>query len=186
MAQRSAVLAGEGTASFVAVDFTRSGTVPSVLPASEALSDCHGPMSFVYLQVCQETGAMEFVTGSHQWNKWFQPETFAPSASDPYEQNPRFLKMTDIESERDAHKIVSFDMQSGDVLAFHALVVHGSCGNQSSTKMRRGYVVRYTGDDAVYTTDIGSHKDLRNPLLKEGDKLDSEQYPVVYSGNYVT
>jgi len=116
----------------------------------------------------------------------FQPETFAPSASDPYEQNPRFLKMTDIESERDAHKIVSFDMQSGDVLAFHALVVHGSCGNQSSTKMRRGYVVRYTGDDAVYTTDIGSHKDLRNPLLKEGDKLDSEQYPVVYSGNYVT
>jgi len=67
--------------------------------------------------VTKETGAMKFIPGSHRWGNWFQPENFAPGVSKPYEQNPDFVKMPDIEAERDQHKIVSWDMEPGDVLA---------------------------------------------------------------------
>ena len=75
--------------------------------------------------VTKETGAMEFIPGLHRWGNWYQPENFAPGVSKSYEQNPDFVKMPDIEAERDQHKIVSWNMEPGDVLAFHALVVHG-------------------------------------------------------------
>ena len=70
-------------------------------------------------------------------------------------------------------------MNSGDLLAFSALVVHGSSANISKVR-RRGYVVRYTGKDVFYSTEMGSNLDLRNPELKGGDHLDSKQYPVVW------
>ena len=71
-------------------------------------------------------------------------------------------------------------MTSGDLLAFHALIVHGSGGNHSKELRRRGYAVRYTGDDVFYSKHKGSHLDLRNPELKDEDVLDSKQYPVVW------
>ena len=71
-------------------------------------------------------------------------------------------------------------MNPSDLLAFHALVVHGSAGNISKYHRRRGYAVRYTGKDVFYRTEKGSHLDLRNPELEDGDPLDSKQYPVVW------
>ena len=71
-------------------------------------------------------------------------------------------------------------MNPGEILAFHALEVHGSAGNISKYRRRRGYAVRYTGKDVFYCSEKGSHLDLRNPELEEGDSLDSLQYPVVW------
>jgi Protein involved in biosynthesis of mitomycin antibiotics/polyketide fumonisin len=97
--------------------------------------------------ISKENGPMEFIRKSHKWGKWYQPEHFAPGASKAYEQNPEFEKIPDIESNRDKYDIISFDMNPGDLLAFHALVVHGSAGNISKDRRRRGYAVRYTGND---------------------------------------
>ena len=39
--------------------------------------------------VTAETGALEFIRGSHRWDKWFQPERFGDTtAHDHYERNP--------------------------------------------------------------------------------------------------
>ena len=130
--------------------------------------------------ISKENGPMEFIRKSHKWGKWYQPEHFAPGASKAYEQNPEFEKIPDIESNRDKYDIISFDMNPGDLLAFHALMVHGSAGNISKDRRRRGYAVRYTGNDVFYCTEKGSHLDLRNPELEDGDRLDSKQYPVVW------
>ena len=136
--------------------------------------------------ISKENGAMEFIKGSHLWNKWYQPENFAPGVSKPYEQNPEFEKIPDIESNRDEYDIVSFDMNPGDLLAFHALVVHGSGGNHSRKLRRRGYAVRYTGEEVFYSKHKGSHLGLRNPELDDGDVLDCNQYPVVWQqGEYI-
>ena len=137
-------------------------------------------------KIRKENGSMEFIRGSHKWGKLFQPEHFAPGVSDPYEINPEFEKIPDIESNRDKYDIISFDMNPGDLLAFNALVVHGSGGNLSKKHRRRGYAVRYTGDNVFYSKRMGSHKDLRNSQLEEGDYLTSGQYPIVLEGgNYV-
>ena len=127
-----------------------------------------------------ESGALEFVRGSHRWGRWFQPETFGKTrAVAGYEENPDYEPMPDIEAARTDYDIVSWDLEPGDVYVFHALTVHGAPGNATSARRRRGYTVRYTGDDAVYDTRPGTNVNLRNPELADGDALDSEQYPLL-------
>ena len=127
-----------------------------------------------------ETGALEFVRGSHRWDRFFQPEVFGRANVAEYERNPDYETVPDIESARGDFDIVSFDLEPGDVYAFHALVLHGAGGNTSNRIRRRGYTVRYTGDDVIYSSHPGTNRALRNSLLKDGDRLDSDQYPLVW------
>jgi ectoine hydroxylase-related dioxygenase (phytanoyl-CoA dioxygenase family) len=129
-----------------------------------------------------ETGALEFVRGSHKWNRWYQPETFGVTRSiDAYERNPDYEDMPDIEADRDGYDIVSWDLAPGDVYVFHAMTVHGSPGNLSSDTRRRGYTVRYVGDDVTYDARLGVSKPLLNDQLVNGQALDSDQYPLLRS-----
>jgi ectoine hydroxylase-related dioxygenase (phytanoyl-CoA dioxygenase family) len=131
-------------------------------------------------ETAAKTGALEFIRGSHQWDRWFQPETFGKTgAVAGYQQNPDYEPIPDIESMRENFDIVSWDLEPGDVYVFHGLTVHGAGGNLSSAKRRRGYTVRYTGDDAVYDTRPGTNIHLRNETLADGDPLDSERFPIV-------
>ncbi len=126
-----------------------------------------------------ETGVLEFVKGSHLWQQWFQPEPFA-EGGDEYETNPDYVPMRDIDAERDELDIISWEMQPGDVVAFHGLTVHGAKGNSTQDTRRRGYTVRYCGDDAHYYNGPGTNEHLQNPQLKQGEALFSQQYPKVW------
>ncbi len=126
-----------------------------------------------------DTGVLEFVKGSHKWNQWFQPEPFAEGGGE-YEANPDYVTMRDIDAERKQLEMLSWDMKPGDVVAFQGLMVHGAKGNSSQETRRRGYTVRYCGDDSHYYTGPGTNADLRNPDLNQGDILYSKQYPKVW------
>ena len=127
-----------------------------------------------------ETGALEFIRGSHLWNRWFQPQPFGETeAHGAYETNPDYEEVPDIDAMRDRYDIVSWDLEAGDAYLFHGLTVHGAPGNRSPNRRRRGYTVRYTGDDVVYDTRPGTNLHLRNSALADGQPLDSVQYPVV-------
>lgn len=125
-----------------------------------------------------ENGALEFIRASHNWNRFFQPEALGRTNATKYELNPDYEPMPDIEAARDTYEIVSFDLAPGDACVFHSMIVHGSPGNLSGRR-RRGYAVRYTGDDVTYSCRQGTNEHLRNALLKDGDSLDSTQYPLV-------
>jgi ectoine hydroxylase-related dioxygenase (phytanoyl-CoA dioxygenase family) len=130
-----------------------------------------------------ENGRLEFVRGSHRWDRWFQPEHFGEREdSAAYARNPDFVPMPDIEADRAAYDIVAWDMAPGDVLAFHSLTVHGSGGNRRDDVRRRGYTVRYTGDDAVYWAHPATATGLDDPALSNGDPLDGAVFPVVLGG----
>jgi len=129
--------------------------------------------------VTRESGAVEYVRGSHRWNRWYQPETFARGGFQ-YDRNENYAAMPDIEQARDQYDIVSWDMQPGDLLCFHALALHGSGGNARRDVRRRGYTVRYVDRDCTYDPRPGSSKVIWTDAIKPGDRMDCALYPVVW------
>jgi ectoine hydroxylase-related dioxygenase (phytanoyl-CoA dioxygenase family) len=129
-----------------------------------------------------DNGRLEFIRGSHRWDRWFQPETFGKTADIGYARNPDYEDIPDIESAREDYDIFSFDLQPGDVYLFHAMTVHGAGGNLVHDRARRGYTVRYTGDDVTYDPRTGVSQPLLCDALVAGGSLDCAQYPVVLHG----
>ncbi|EPJ45490.1 MAG: hypothetical protein OFPI_36660 [Osedax symbiont Rs2] len=130
--------------------------------------------------VDQKNGALEFVRGSHLWDRWFQPESFGEGSGAEYEINDRFEKMIDIEADRESFDIVSWDLKPGDLYVFQGMTVHGAKGNLTTDQRRRGYTVRYTGDDIRYDIRTGLSKPICNSQFQQGDKLGGEQYPLAF------
>ena len=128
--------------------------------------------------VMQESGALEFVRGSHRWGKWFQPEPFAPGGS-AYERNPDYVDIPDFDLVRDQHEFLSWEMAPGDVIAFHALTVHGGPPNRSRGR-RRGYTVRYCGPGMRYYAGPGTSPHLLDPVLVDGGPIEGDRYPIVW------
>ena len=131
--------------------------------------------------VTRESGAVEYVRGSHNWDRWYQPRPFAKTAINSYDDNPDYEVIPDIDANRGDYDLVIYDMEPGDLLAFHSLIIHGSSGNTHRTTSRRGYAVRYTGDDVRYDERPGTSHMLHEASLNNGDKLDSERFPVVWN-----
>jgi len=127
-----------------------------------------------------ENGRLEFIRGSHRWDRWFQPEVFGKTESvAQYERNPEFEDIPDIEADRASYDIVSWDLEPGDVYLFHAMTVHGAGGNAMENRRRRGYTIRYTGDDVVYDARPGVSQPLLCDTLTSGQSIDSQRYPVI-------
>jgi ectoine hydroxylase-related dioxygenase (phytanoyl-CoA dioxygenase family) len=133
--------------------------------------------------VSKDSGAVEYIRGSHKWDRWFQPETFGKTSVHSYEQNPDYEPMPDIDANRGDYDILSWDMEPGDALAFHALTVHGAGGNTRQDRRRRGYAVRYTGEDVRYDPRPGTSKVLHDEGLAAGELMDSKRFPVVWQAN---
>jgi ectoine hydroxylase-related dioxygenase (phytanoyl-CoA dioxygenase family) len=127
--------------------------------------------------VTKASGAVEFIRGSHKWDRWFQPRSFA--GENKYEINKDFESMPDIDAERAKYDIVHFDLAPGDMTVHHGMTVHGSSGNTTNATRRRGFSVRYTGDDVVYIP-RKSFPFGGQDVLVPGKAMDSESFPVVY------
>ena len=59
--------------------------------------------------------------------------------------------------------------------------VHGSTGN-ASKRDRRAFALRYAGDDVRYLEREGAPPDSqKSPALKDGDLLDSAEFPLIWT-----
>ncbi|MFT7597900.1 MAG: ectoine hydroxylase-related dioxygenase (phytanoyl-CoA dioxygenase family) [Acidimicrobiales bacterium] len=130
-------------------------------------------------EVTLDSGGLEFIAGSHKWDRWFQPEPFAPGGTS-YTRNPNYEEIPDYEQERDQHAILSWDMQPGDVIAFHAMTVHYAGPNTRADRQRRGYTVRYIGDDATYLWEEGMASGFVHDGQVEGQPFTGPHYPQVW------
>ncbi len=128
--------------------------------------------------VTLETSGVEYVAGSHRGNVWYKPRHFGgdPNA---YRNTPG-VPIPDFDEQRDRHRFLSWDMKAGDVLIHHALTVHGSRGNASSTRRRRAYATRWTGDDVTFDPRPDLVPLTIAPIpLAPGEALDCDVFPLV-------
>lgn len=136
--------------------------------------------------VTAASGAVEYVRGSHRWNRLFQPYSFAKSSID-LKLDPSFEPMPDIDAMREQLDIATWEMAPGDIVAFTARTIHGAGGNRTAHTRRRGYSVRYAGEDVTYKPRRSFVPALKNAELRPGDKLDSKLFPLVWrNGRAVT
>lgn len=125
----------------------------------------------------------EFVAGSHQWGEWYTPRRFVDHQEHPSE-DPSFRAVPDVEAQRERYRLLSWDLEPGDCLVFHALTLHGAPGNPNPTR-RRAVASRWTGDDAVYVLRPGfmSPPPPAEGAPAPGGPMDSPAFPVVWRGD---
>ena len=90
-----------------------------------------------------------YVAGSHRWNTLYRaitPDYDAAFMDDDLELCPAFHEQFD----NPDYRFLSWDLEPGDVIVHHPMVVHGSGKNESETLRRIGLSCRYFGGDAVW------------------------------------
>lgn len=133
---------------------------------------------WVALDHVPASSGLRFVAGSHRWDRWFVPRRFldhsAYGAGDE-----RYEVLADLDTELGRHELRSWDVEPGDVIAFHFRTLHDAPGNVLSTP-RRAVSLRWLGDDAVFAT---RPWDVSPPFgadgLTPGAPLDDPRFPLV-------
>ena len=126
-------------------------------------------------EVTKESGAVEYLAGSHLWGKRFRAKSFTGDARYTEELPP----VPDIEAERAQHRFIQYELSPGDCTFHYGLTLHAAPGNSRRDRRRRAYIVRWAGDDATYYPREGIQPMLYDPDLPSGAALDSDLFPVV-------
>ncbi|MGI9646720.1 MAG: phytanoyl-CoA dioxygenase family protein [Ilumatobacteraceae bacterium] len=93
---------------------------------------------------------VRFIAGSHRWGRWFVPRMFLDHT--PYaEGDNRFELVPDLDGELEEHRVLAWNVEPGDVIAFHDRTLHDAPGNELGTR-RRAVSLRWLGDDATFAT----------------------------------
>ncbi len=119
----------------------------------------------------------EYIAGSHKWGVWFRPERFNRTAL--YEDD-ELEPVPDIEANRSQYRIVGWNLEPGDAIAFNFLTLHSAPGNPSAGRARRAFSLRLVGDDATFARRKGvTSPPFRDVKLPHGAPLDGPEFPLV-------
>ena len=126
--------------------------------------------------VTPETGAVEFIKGSHRWGERFLDVSFNPNQK--YTED--LPEVPGIDAERDRHDIAQFTMEPGKCTHHHALTLHGAPGNASRDQRQRTCVQRWAGDNLTYNRRPNLQRMLRDPGIPIGAPLDGDLFSGVW------
>lgn len=138
--------------------------------------------AWVSLDPLPASDCLEYIPGSHRATIYdgFNPSKVAEDPTLPF-FGEDYPPLPDIEADRDAWDIVSWDLEPGDVIFAHPAVLHGG-GGTSDGRRRRAITIRMYGEDIVYALRPPTRPTV--PLtpglgltLKPGDPLRHPWYP---------
>ena len=126
---------------------------------------------------------LELIAGSHL-GPWLMPRSFLDHRAKWFPEGS-LVEMPSFDHERHQHEILSWDLQPGDVIAFHMLTVHGAPGVTGHDR-RRVFSLRVLGDDMVYAprdwvTSPDMNEVMSNDERVAGRALTGEWFPRLWS-----
>jgi len=91
---------------------------------------------------------LEFIAGSHRWGRRFVPRRFIDRS--PYGAADERFELLPTDDELLAgQRVIGWEVEPGDVIAFQYRTLHGAPGNASTTR-RRAVSLRWLGDDVTF------------------------------------
>lgn len=134
---------------------------------------------WIPLDPVPSSSGLQFIAGSHRWGRRFVPRRFIDHT--PYgAADDRFELLPEADELVRGQTILRWDVEPGDVVAFHYRTLHSAPGNELATR-RRAVSLRWLGDDARFGTRpwTTSPPYEANGLL-EGGALDGDpRFPLV-------
>lgn len=123
------------------------------------------------------SGAVSYARGSHR-GQAFRPAAFRAGAEDATRYTGSALPEL---AAPDPATLISFDLEPGDAVVFHAHLVHGAGGN-ATDRPRRTLALRFAGDDARWRAGVSTFRRLRKANLADGAALSARDdlFPVLW------
>ncbi len=117
------------------------------------------------------------VAGSHLWEKEVLPTRWV-SEEGYFADEGQYMPVPDPDAE--GMRVVEFEMEPGDAVAFHYRILHGARGNTSGSR-RRAFSLRLVGDDARYVERPGrTSPPFPGHDMKPGHRLREDWFPVLF------
>jgi len=121
---------------------------------------------------------LEFISGSHKWNKFYRPQRFdgsALNADDGLEEIP------DINGNKQDYEIIGWAVKPGDAIAFDYRTIHGAPANASKSNQRRAFSLRLVGDNTRFVRREGivTSPPFPDVTLEHGDMLSGQEFPML-------
>ncbi len=123
------------------------------------------------------SGVVSWVRGSHLDTVEYRPNMFVtdePIPGTKGESIPDVLGTPEL-----SERLISFDLEPGDLTVHHARTLHGSPANTSEVR-RRAVSMRYFGDDARYRRKPGLMVRPAMTSLSDGDPLGPPDCPLAW------
>ena len=125
-----------------------------------------------------------FLAGSHSDGTLYRPRLFKDGADYDYDYSAgRYQPVPDIDGDdgyRD--RMLAWDLEPGDVIAFHFRTLHNAPANEKATR-RRAVSFRMFGEDARYAERPGRpsppYPDM-GLALNSGDRLPADWFPQIW------
>ncbi|UJR19838.1 hypothetical protein I4U23_022971 [Adineta vaga] len=128
---------------------------------------------------------LEFIPGSHRHSRWLMPRTFMNMEAKWFPEGT-LDEIPNIDENRDAYPIIGWDIQPGDVVAFHMLTLHGARGTIGNENRRRVFSVRFLGDDVTHAPRTWmtspDFSDLRDEI-PSGAPMDHQRFPIIWKSS---
>ena len=124
---------------------------------------------------------LEFVAGSHKWDKYYRPQRFN---GEPLNADDGLEDIPDINSDRENYNIVGWEVAPGDAIAFDYRTIHGAPANTSKSAQRRAFSLRLLGDEVRFARREGivTSPPFAQVTLKDGDALVGDEFPILRAG----
>ena len=143
--------------------------------------DGRGVSAWIPVDPVPEAGCLEVVAGTHR-GPWLMPRTFLTGDAKWFPEGS-LRELPDIDAERSAFDIRSYDLQPGDAVFFDFLSVHGAPGFPFDGR-RRVLSLRYLSEAARHAPRRWRTSPPFDGLeadLPEGAPMDHPLFPVVWT-----